>query len=131
MLTNFLLQFALIGAEWVLWVLVILSFINGYIIIERLAFYWKRSVDGQALRQQLEKLFRSGEFSKAADVLKDNDAMEARVVLFGLREWERGPEAVEDLMELKSEAENSTSSSAGGGATATIQQRASPSWTVW
>lgn len=98
MLTNFLLQFALIGAEWVLWVLVILSFINGYIIIERLAFYWKRSVDGQALRQQLEKLFRSGEFSKAADVLKDNDAMEARVVLFGLREWERGPEAVEDLM---------------------------------
>lgn len=98
MLTNFLLKFALIGAEWVLWVLVILSFINGYIMIERLFFFWKRAVDGQGLRVKLEQHFRKGEFSKAADLLKDDDSMEARVVLFGLREWERGAEAVSDLM---------------------------------
>ena len=98
MLTNFLLQFALIGAEWVLWVLVILSFINGYIIIERAWFYYKRKVQGQALRQKLEAMFRNGQFAKAAEVLKDSDSMESRVTLFGLREWERGPEAVEDLV---------------------------------
>lgn len=98
MLTNFLLQFALIGAEWVLWVLVILSFVNGYIIIERAIFYFKRKVDGQQIRQKLETMFRQGEFAKAAEVLQGSDSMESRVTLFGLREWELGPEAVEDLV---------------------------------
>ena len=98
MLTNFLLQFALIGAEWVLWVLVILLLIDGGIMVERAAFYAKRSVDGQRLRVDLEKLFAAGQFAKAAEKLRDDDSMEARVLLFGLRDWERGPEAVEDLM---------------------------------
>ena len=98
MLTNFLLQFALIGAEWVLWVLVILSFVNGYIIIERGIFYFKRKVDGQQLRLKLEAMFRKGQFAKAAETLQGSDSMESRVTLFGLREWERGPEAVEDLV---------------------------------
>lgn len=99
MLTNFLLKFALIGAEWVLWVLVILSFVNGYIMIERFIFFMKRSVDGQALRVKLEALFRKGQFSQAAELLKDDDSMEARVLLFGLRDWERGSESVSDLMQ--------------------------------
>jgi len=98
MLTRFLLQFALIGAEWVLWVLVILSFINVAIMIERAVFLFKRSVRVHELRVSLEKLFREGDFTKAAKLLADVDAMEGKVVLFGLREWERGAHAVEDLM---------------------------------
>ena len=75
MLTRFLLQFAVSGAEWVLWVLVILSFINVAIMIERAVFLFRRSVDVHALRTSLEKLFREREFTKAAKVLADVDAM--------------------------------------------------------
>ena len=56
MLTNLLLKYALpLGAEWVLWVLVILSFLNIYIMIERFAFMSKRRVDIHALRVLFEK----------------------------------------------------------------------------
>lgn len=98
MLTELFLQFALIGAEWVMWVLVILSFISGLIMIERGVFYAKRKVDVDELRLKFAEFLEAKEFKKAADLLKANDSMEARVVLFGIRHHERGPEAVEDLM---------------------------------
>lgn len=98
MLTHFLLQFALIGAEWILWVLVILSFINVFIMIERVVFFSKRGVDIQALRLSFEKQLKARAFDKAAELLRDGESMETRVVLFGMRELERGAESVEDLM---------------------------------
>lgn len=98
MLTNLFLQFALIGAEWVMWVLVGLSLISGLIMVERALFYAKRAVPVDDLRIKLADAFEAKDFKKAADLLKNNDSMEARVVLFGMRQYERGAEAVEDLM---------------------------------
>ncbi|MBA2662957.1 MAG: MotA/TolQ/ExbB proton channel family protein [Bradymonadaceae bacterium] len=98
MLTHYLLQFALIGAEWVLWILVLLSFANVYVVIERALFYGRRKVDIHGLRQRFEDYLHQQDFTKAADLLKSSDSMEARVVLFGMRGLERGPAAVEDLM---------------------------------
>ncbi len=99
MLTEILLDAALIGAEWVLWLLVVLSLLSVLAMIERAMFFGKRSIDVQALRGKLEKHFDEREFDKAAKLLDDiTETMEARVVLFGLRDWKRGAEAVEDRM---------------------------------
>ncbi len=98
MLTHFLLQFALIGAEWVLWLLVLLSFLSVFVMIERLLFYRRRRVDIHALRQSFEEALIQEDFTKAAELLKGNDSMEAKVTLFGMRGLDRGPQAVEDLM---------------------------------
>lgn len=98
MLTHFLLQFALVGAEWVLWVLVLLSLANACVVVERLNFYGRRKLDAQSLRQKLEECLERADFTAAHDLLKGQDSMEARVVLFGLRGRERGATAVEDLM---------------------------------
>ena len=98
-LTNVLLQFTSIGAEWVLWLLVILSLINVLIMIERAVFYLKRTVDVHALRVRLDKALKGGDWDAAAGLLREDDSMEARVVLYGVRDWERGPAAVADLMD--------------------------------
>jgi biopolymer transport protein ExbB len=98
MLTEFLLQFALIGAEWVLWVLVILSLVSVMIMIERALFYYRRKVDLQHLRQDFEKALQKNDFDRARELLEGNDSMEARVILFALRDWEKGAAAVEDLV---------------------------------
>ncbi|MFU8806497.1 MAG: MotA/TolQ/ExbB proton channel family protein [Bradymonadaceae bacterium] len=98
MLTELLLDFALMGAEWVLWILVLLSFANVYVVLEKAHFFSKRSVEIHGLRQKFEDFLRQDDFTKAADLLKGDDSMEARVVLFGMRGLDRGPEAVEDLM---------------------------------
>ncbi|QDG54511.1 MotA/TolQ/ExbB proton channel family protein [Persicimonas caeni] len=99
MLTEILLDAALIGAEWVLWLLVILSLLSVLAMIERAMFYGKRAIDIQALRGKLEQHFSKAEFEKAAKMLEEYaETMEARVVLFGIRDWERGAAAVEDRM---------------------------------
>ncbi len=99
MLTELLLKAALIGAEWVLWLLLAISLLSVLSMIERAIFFVKRSVDIQLLRTRLEEKLADGQFDEAADVLEaDAEAMEARVVLFGLRDWRRGAAAVEDRM---------------------------------
>lgn len=98
MLTNLFLQFALVGAEWVMWVLVALSVVSGMIMVERALFYGKRSVDIDTLRVKMSEQLAEKKFKKAAELLQNDDSMEARVVLFALRQHERGAEAVEDLM---------------------------------
>lgn len=98
MLTNLFLQFALIGAEWVMWVLVLLSLASVLVMIERGIFYTKRAPDIDSLRLKFNEQLEAGEYGKAGDLLKDSDAMEAKVVLFALRHHERGAPAVEDLL---------------------------------
>jgi biopolymer transport protein ExbB len=99
MLTEILLDAALIGAEWVLWLLVILSVLSVLAMLERAIFYGKRRFDIQLMRSRFEKFLEKREFDKAAEMLDEHsDKMEARVVLFGIRDWKRGPEAVEDRM---------------------------------
>lgn len=99
MLTELLLDAALIGAEWVLWVLVLLSVASVFFILERGVFFAKRRLDVQALRAEIEPLFDAGQFEEAASVLEEYaETMEARVVLFGLRDFERGADSVEDRM---------------------------------
>jgi len=98
MLTHLFLQFALIGAEWVMWVLVGLSLISGLIMLERIVFFATRSININKVRLQLSEFLEENEYEKAADLLKASDSMESRVVLFGMRHHERSAEAVEDLM---------------------------------
>lgn len=99
MLTEILLDAALIGAEWVLWVLVAVSVASVFFMLERVVFYARRKVDVQALRRKVEPLFEAGDFEEAASVLEEfAETMEARVVLFGLRDWKRGADSVEDRM---------------------------------
>lgn len=99
MLTEILLNAALIGAEWVLWLLVAISLLSVLAMIERAIFFAKRSVDIQRLRTRLEEMLDKRHFDEAAKFLEKNaQAMEARVVLFGLRDWRRGAAAVEDRM---------------------------------
>lgn len=98
MLTNFLLQFALIGAEWVLWVLVVLSLVSVLIMIERGVFFASRSVDVHTLRLRVEEHLSEGRYDEAQKLLEDNPAMEARVVLFAIRDWQRGADAVADRL---------------------------------
>jgi biopolymer transport protein ExbB/TolQ len=98
MLTQFFLKFALIGAEWVLWVLVFLSIASVIVMMERYLFFMRRRVDIDELRASVNASLAKGEILEVAERLQGDDTMESRVVLFGILEAKRGPEAVEDLL---------------------------------
>lgn len=97
-LVGSLVSLPIFQAEWVLYLLFVLSIVSVAIMVERWMFYRKHQVDADAIRERLNALLDTGDYENAAEYLAQFDSLETNVVLFGLREHHRGPEAVEDLM---------------------------------
>lgn len=97
-LVEFLMGLPVFEAEWVLWLLLILWFVSVGVMVERYMFFSKRSIDPAAVRAKLEKFLDEGDFKRAASFLEKYDSLETNVALFGLRQFRKGPEAVEDLI---------------------------------
>lgn len=98
MLTNFLLQFTRVGAEWVLWLLVLLSFACIFIMVQKVVFLRARRLPVHELRVKLNDAFDKRDYKAAGELLANNDTMEAKTLLFAMRHHERGAEGVEDLL---------------------------------
>lgn len=97
-ITQRFLGFTLLGAEWVLWLLVGLSIISLAIMIERAWYFLTHNFDGVGVGEQLKKLLRGGKVAEARKLLAGSDCVEAVVVDAGLAELDRGSEAVAEAM---------------------------------
>src|SRR5437763_1152797 len=97
-LTEKLLPVALLGAEWVLWVLVALSVISVAIMIERLWYFSSTAVDNDTLFRDLKALLGKGDVDKAKSKAKGLAGIEGEVLRSGLGEYARGSVAVEKAM---------------------------------
>jgi biopolymer transport protein ExbB/TolQ len=97
-LVSVLLGLPIFQAEWVLWLLIALSFASVAVMAERFVFYRKHAINAGAVRTRLAELLAAGNMQGAADYLSGFDSLETNTVLFGLRDYARGPEAVEDLL---------------------------------
>lgn len=98
MLTEALLRLTLVGAEWVLWVLVLLSFISIALIVDRCIYFYVRRIDADALGNDLERLLQAGDVRGAWDLVKGSDAIECAVVAAGLPALRRGATACGEAM---------------------------------
>jgi biopolymer transport protein ExbB len=97
-LIDYFKEFALLGAEWVLWLLVGLSVISVGIMFERWRFFRKRSYDPTVISARIVPLVRAGDLEGARRALAQTPGMEAAVLTEGLSMFERGPAAVEEAM---------------------------------
>jgi biopolymer transport protein ExbB len=86
MLSKLFLGLSLAGAEWVLYVLILLSIFSIALIIERIFFYKKATNGLQRMRESIRKSVASGDLSsakKSAETkmsLKENDLESAMAV---------------------------------------------------
>ncbi|MBN1961809.1 MAG: MotA/TolQ/ExbB proton channel family protein [Deltaproteobacteria bacterium] len=85
-------------AEWVLWLLLILSLFSVAVMIERLWFYRRHRINIDEIRDEFSNALTKGDYAGAAAVLRSRDSLETNIVLFGLREHDKGPDAVEELL---------------------------------
>jgi biopolymer transport protein ExbB/TolQ len=83
----------------VLWLLLSLSLVSIAIMIERWWFFRKRRIDVDLVRRELSEQLDKGDYDAAAQALGRYDTIETNVVLAGLREYAKGPEPVEDLIQ--------------------------------
>jgi len=87
-----LLAFTLLGAGWVLWLLVALSVLSVTVMLERALYFAQRRMSKRF--PELLRLCQDGSLDKAAQ-LAAGDAMEAEVVRVAARVAGSGQEAVE------------------------------------
>lgn len=97
-LTEQFLNFTLLGAEWVLWLLVILSVLSVAIMVERGLFFYRRPLDTDQLTKDVRVALREGQAKKVLERYHDRQHMAARVASAGLRELELGLDAASEAM---------------------------------
>lgn len=105
MLEDGMLAFALLGAEWVLWLLVLLSVVTLALTVERVIYLLRDASPTGGLAQSLTDFFRSGDRARFGQQLQELGGFEARVLQAGLEVAERGPDAAEDAMSAVATAE--------------------------
>ncbi|NRA66303.1 MAG: MotA/TolQ/ExbB proton channel family protein [Pseudobacteriovorax sp.] len=93
-----LLAMTLLGSEWVLWLLLILSVVSIAIMIERAIFYTRIKIDFREFSEALTKKMIDREYDDAKSICEAFPAIESQVVLRGLEFREKGSEAVEQGM---------------------------------
>lgn len=94
-----LLNMTLLGTEWVLWLLLILSVVSIGIIIERAIYFFRhRQADPQKVRAAINSLFNR-DIDGAQKVAQANQSnLEMAVILEGISQINHGPSAQEDCM---------------------------------
>lgn len=94
-LTEKFLQLALGGAEWVLWLLVILSVLSVYVMIERALFFNGVSGSDRRIRKSLLACLADGDVGGARSALKDCTGAGGHMVWDMLDVEDRGKLAIE------------------------------------
>ncbi len=97
-ITERFLAFTLLGAQWVLWLLIILSILSFAVMIERIWFFASHAIDIQSLMTDLRRLLAKGSLADAKARVGGSDSSEMVVVSAGLAELERGADAVAEAM---------------------------------
>jgi biopolymer transport protein ExbB len=98
MLEQKMLEFALLGAGWVLWLLVGLSIVCVGIALERAVYLVLNSAPSAAFEEALGAYLGGGSRDDLERKLSAMKGMEPRVLLAGLTAARKAPEAAEDAM---------------------------------
>jgi biopolymer transport protein ExbB len=97
-ITERLLSFTLLGSEWVLWLLILLSVVSVAVMVERWLAFPKRVPDLDELAASLLELLGKGDLPGARKAIGAPATPEARVGLVGLSEMARGRDAAAEAM---------------------------------
>jgi biopolymer transport protein ExbB len=97
-LTQLFLDFALQGASWVLYLLVVLSIISIGVMIDRAIWFKGRDTDTETLSRELRKAYQANQVDELVEARRHDGSIAAQVMLRGLAERGHGPDAVAEAM---------------------------------
>jgi len=95
MLTQKLLAVTQLGADWVLWLLILLSVVSVGVMLERAAFFLARRIGDPEV---LSRLLLSGDLAGALRAVEGRQGMEADVVRAVVDHAAKGPDAVAEVV---------------------------------
>jgi biopolymer transport protein ExbB/TolQ len=97
-LTQLFLDFALQGAAWVLYLLVILSVLSIGVMIDRAIWFNGRDTDTEKLTRELRAYHDRNELDQLIEKHRNDPSIAAQVMVRGLAERDKGADAVAEVM---------------------------------
>lgn len=94
-----LLGLTLLGTEWVLWLLLILSVVSVAIMLERMMFFLRMRLNVQQFMTSLTKSLAERDYDAAKKLCESHPALETQVALRGFASRSRGEQAMRESME--------------------------------
>ncbi len=91
-------SFAMLGAEWVMWVLIALSVASVAVMLERARYYRSLDDDLEKLGDEVRALLRKGDLAGARARLEKSASPAAVVALAGIAEFDSGLKSAEEAM---------------------------------
>jgi biopolymer transport protein ExbB/TolQ len=100
MLTSLFLRLTYVGAEWVLWVLLMLSIISIALMVERWLYFFRTRINTDELAAGLDEQLRARNVQGAWQLVKDShtQSIESAVVAAGLIALRNGAHAASEAM---------------------------------
>ncbi len=99
MLVHRLLKVALLGSEWIMWLLLGLSVLSIAAMVDRVIYFARRRGDTDALSDRVASLLESEDIEGAERALADSRTIEAEIVLAALHWIQGGADAFADAVE--------------------------------
>ena len=97
-LTPYFLDFALLGASWVLILLVVLSIVSVGVMIERALWFSGRDAETDRFTKDLRRALEHDEVEHLEKKFQTSPSIPIQVALRGLGERDRGPDAAAEAM---------------------------------
>ncbi len=97
-MTQFFVNFALLGAEWVLYLLVAMSILSICVMFDRVLWFRRRDADTETFTRELKGAFERNELEHIQKKYAGDPAIPIRVALRGLEEMGRGTDAIAEAM---------------------------------
>ena len=97
-MTEQIVAFALLGADWVLYLLAALSVLSIAVVVERAMFFRRRKIDSAALQSETIRAIGEDSVNALRNRYKGNQSMPARVALAGIEHRHHGIEAASEAM---------------------------------
>lgn len=97
-LSSAFVDFAQLGANWVLWLLIALSVISVGVMIDRALWLRRRDTDTERFVRELKGAFERGELERLQTKYTDDAAIAVQVGLRGIAARAQGAEAAAEAM---------------------------------
>lgn len=94
-----MLALTLLGTEWVLWLLIILSIVSIAIMFERMFFFSRMRINFQQFSNDLVKFLIDDDIESAKKLCDSQTSLETQVALRGLSHRAKGVKAMRESME--------------------------------
>ena len=98
-LSKAFVDFAQLGANWVLWLLIVLSVVSIGVMIDRALWLRKRDTDTERFTRELRGAFERDELERFTAKYMDDPAIPVQVGLRGLAVRSHGADAVAEAMQ--------------------------------